>query len=93
MCIRDRPISLADAEDADFILLAGIDDRRSRHYYEHMIATGLSRGLPLICVNPDLMRITPEGLKPGAGGVADRYQSRGGKAVSYTHLDVYKRQR
>lgn len=85
------PISLADAEDADFILLAGIDDRRSRHYYEHMIATGLSRGLPLICVNPDLMRITAAGLKPGAGGVADRYQSRGGKVryIGKPHLEIY----
>jgi HAD superfamily hydrolase (TIGR01459 family) len=85
------PISQAEAEEADFILLAGIDDTKPRLYYEQMIATGLGRGLPMICVNPDLMRITPEGLKPGAGGVADRYQARGGKVryLGNPQLEIY----
>ncbi|MFZ4539386.1 TIGR01459 family HAD-type hydrolase [Propionivibrio sp.] len=76
------PIWLADAEAADFILLAGIDDAKPQKYYEQMMATGLKRGIPLICANPDLMRITAQGLKPGAGALADRYQASGGK-VSY----------
>jgi HAD superfamily hydrolase (TIGR01459 family) len=76
------PISLAEAEEADFILLAGIDDMKPPHYYEQMIAVGLERGLPLICANPDLKRITPEGLKPGAGAIADCYEA-GGGTVNY----------
>jgi HAD superfamily hydrolase (TIGR01459 family) len=76
------PIVLAEADEADFILLAGIDDTKPPHYYEQMIASGLRRGLPLICANPDLMRITPAGLKPGAGAIADRYEA-GGGTVNY----------
>jgi HAD superfamily hydrolase (TIGR01459 family) len=89
LCSDDRsefpeglPILLADAEEADFILLAGIDDQRPQEYYDRIVATGLRRGLRLICANPDLVRITPQGLKPGAGALADRYHASGGR-VSY----------
>lgn len=85
------PICLADVEDADFILMAGIDDAKPQEHYEHMTAIGLKRGIALICANPDLMRITPQGLKPGAGAMAARYQAGGGK-VSYIgkpHPEIY----
>lgn len=85
------PICLADAEEADFILLAGIDDAKPQEYYEHVMATGLKRGIALLCANPDLMRITPQGLKPGAGAMAGRYQAGGGKVtyIGKPHPEIY----
>jgi HAD superfamily hydrolase (TIGR01459 family) len=77
------PIRVAETvEEADFILLAGIDDRISQQDYDHIIATGVRRRIPLICANPDLTRITADGLKPGAGAMASNYQLNGGN-VSY----------
>ena len=86
------PITRVESVDnADFILLAGMDEKLSQQDYEHIIATGVGRKIPLICANPDLTRITLEGLKPGAGAMAGDYQRRGGE-VSYIgkpHPEIY----
>ena len=72
------PVALAELDVADFILLTGMDDTRPMADYERMIEVGIRRGLQLVCANPDLARITPAGLKPGAGAIAARYAARGG---------------
>lgn len=85
------PIALAELEAADFILLTGMDDTRPMTDYERMIEVGVGRGLPLVCANPDLARITPTGLKPGAGAIAARYAARGGVVhyVGKPHPAIY----
>ena len=47
--------------------------------------------MPLVCANPDLARITPDGLKPGAGAIAERYAARGGEVhyVGKPHRKIY----
>lgn len=70
-------------EDADFILLAGIDEDKSGKFYEHTLAYGSMRNLPLICANPDQIRITAHGLLPSCGAIAQRYEALGGEAVIY----------
>lgn len=80
-------------EEADFILLGGIDESRSGSFYEHALAYGSRRNLPLICANPDEIRITAAGLLPSCGALARRYQSLGGEAVCYIgkpHPEIYR---
>jgi HAD superfamily hydrolase (TIGR01459 family) len=86
------PISLAEnVEEADFILLAGVDDKTPQQDYDHMIANGVRRGITLVCANPDLTRITPDGLKPGAGAMAQSYQNKGGRVIyiGKPHPEIY----
>lgn len=85
------PIALSGLDEADFILLTGMDESRPMDDYERMIATGVRRGIPLLCANPDLARITPEGLKPGAGAIAARYEAEGGTVhyVGKPHREIY----
>lgn len=80
-------------EDADFILLAGIDESKSGKFYEHTIAYGSMRNLPLICANPDEIRITARGLMPSCGAIAHRYEALGGDKVHYVgkpYPEIYK---
>jgi len=76
----DIPLS-ENLEDADFILLTGLSPDISEAVVDWVIDTGISRGLPLICANPDHIRITTEGLKPSAGMVALRYEAAGGAVI------------
>jgi len=89
--VNGLPISLSDLDQAEFILLTGMDDARPLADYERMIDTGIRCGIPLLCVNPDLARITPDGLKPGAGAIAARYAARGGIVhyVGKPHRAIY----
>ena len=85
------PIILNRPEAADFILLTGMDDTRPMREYERLVELGVLRGMPLVCANPDLARITSTGLKPGAGAIAARYAARGG-VVNYVgkpHRAIY----
>ncbi|GBG14738.1 HAD family hydrolase [Novimethylophilus kurashikiensis] len=70
-----------DLDDADFILLSGLNPDISESTIDMLIETGVSNGLPLICANPDHMRITNHGLKPSAGMVALRYEAAGGAVI------------
>lgn len=86
------PIILARPDAADFILLTGMDDTRPMTEYERLVELGVLRGMPLVCANPDLARITPGGLKPGAGAIAARYAERGGVVhyVGKPHREIYE---
>ncbi len=65
--------------DADFILLLGIDTpRRSLADYRPALAAGVRRGIPLLCANSDLVRLTRSGLQPASGALAQKYAAMGG---------------
>ena len=85
------PVTLSALDEADFVLLTGMDDARPMADYDRMIDSGVRRGIPLVCVNPDLARITPGGLKPGAGAIAARYTARGDVVhyVGKPHRAIY----
>lgn len=79
-------------EEADFVILASIEPSMPQAELEHLMHRCLMEGLPIICTNPDRVRITPEGTAPGTGALAERYQKRGG-TVSYVgkpHPKVYE---
>lgn len=81
-----------NAEDADFLYLAGVPDYAKLEAYLPALTVGAERGLPLICANPDIIAIYPNGGRGMApGGVARRYEEMGGKAiyVGKPHRPVY----
>lgn len=65
-------------EQADFILNAGTN-REPIEWYVPELSAGVGHGLPMICANPDLVSVTPEGeliITPGT--VARKYEELGG---------------
>ena len=86
-------VSFVDSIDqAGVILLAGIDDTLPPSFYEAIIEEGVARKLPLVCTNPDLTRITSNGLQPSAGSIAQEYQTRGGKVhfIGKPYPEIYR---
>lgn len=67
-----------DVAEADFILMAGTN-REPLDYWEPILQAALARGIPMVCANPDLVSVTPEGkLVICPGQVARRYEAIGG---------------
>ena len=68
-----------DLADAEFILMAGTN-REPLDHWEPILQEALGRGIPMICANPDMVSVTPEGeLVICPGQVARRYEEIGGK--------------
>ena len=87
--LEAEPVRSIDT--ADFILLTGVSDALPADYYHRTFERGATRSLPLVCVNPDLVRITPGGLMPGAGALARDYAARGGtvRYIGKPHPEIY----
>jgi len=84
---------VAGAAAADFVLLSGSDaPARSFADYEAALAPAAARGLPLICANPDVQTITPDGMPFGAGQVARRYEAMGGEVrfIGKPYPEIYR---
>src|SRR5438105_1149992 len=84
---------VARVEDADFLMVIGIDSPRlGVADYETWLAAGAARRLPMICANPDITRVSPDGLVDAPGALARRYEELGGE-VSYhgkPHPAIYE---
>lgn len=81
-----------NAEEADFLYLAGVKDYAELEPFVAVLETGAKRGIPLICANPDIVAIYPNGGRGMApGGVARHYEQLGGTAiyVGKPHRPVY----
>ncbi|SMC98564.1 HAD-superfamily class IIA hydrolase, TIGR01459 [Fulvimarina manganoxydans] len=86
-------IAVNDAEDADLIVIAGSQaDRISMDAYAERMGPAAKRGVPAICTNPDHQMLTPSGLAPGAGAIADLYGELGGHVtfVGKPHGEIYE---
>lgn len=72
-------------EDAEFLLLSGAGGAAiSISHYEEALQASLARGLPMVCVNRDLVSVSPEGeLVECSGMVARRYEALGGSVRYY----------
>jgi len=67
-----------DLEAANFILCAGTD-RQDMEAYRPLLDDGLARQLPMVCANPDLVSVQPDGsLKICPGTIAEAYRAMGG---------------
>ena len=96
----DRGAALLDGLDveqvtlisqANVILLTGVDDSVPRGDYQAIFELGCARGLPLICANPDLVRVTDQGILPSAGEFARLYEELGGTVhyIGKPYPDIY----
>ncbi|MEO5692537.1 MAG: TIGR01459 family HAD-type hydrolase [Usitatibacter sp.] len=71
---------VARIDDADFLMVIGIDSPRlGIADYEPLLAAGAARRLPMICANPDIVRVSPDGLVDAPGVLAQRYEQLGGE--------------
>ncbi len=80
-------------EDAEFLLLAGVDDDARLEDFSLHIEVAAGRGLPMVCANPDIVAVLPDGrFGMGPGAVAHHYEQLGG-AVGYVgkpHRPIYQ---
>ena len=66
-------------EAADFIAVIGTDSpRRNLPDYEAQLQAGIRLRLPMICTNPDLVRLSPQGAIEAPGVLSRRYEALGG---------------
>jgi HAD superfamily hydrolase (TIGR01459 family) len=90
-------IRLADADTAEMILCSGLydDTRETPDDYAGLFARLSSRGVPMICANPDILVGRGDKLVYCAGALAAAYAGVGGQ-VTYAgkpHLPIYQRAR
>jgi HAD superfamily hydrolase (TIGR01459 family) len=81
-----------DVAEADFILMAGTN-REPLEHYEPVLQSALARDIPMICANPDLVSVTPDGeLVICPGQIAHRYEEIGGFVHWHgkPHREVYE---
>jgi HAD superfamily hydrolase (TIGR01459 family) len=82
-----------EVADADFVLLAGTEDDARLEDFGAVLEQAAARDLPLICANPDVVVVRPDGsfgMAPGA--VARHYEGLGGRValVGKPHRPVYE---
>ena len=82
----------ADIETAEFLLGIGLDDASNRvEDHEPVLQAAAAGGLPMICVNPDLLVIRLGAQEPCAGALAARYEALGGRVRYFgkPYPDIY----
>ncbi len=84
---------VADLEQADFLLLGGVEDDARLEQFTAALEQAAARDLPMICANPDVIAVQPGGgfgIAPGA--VARHYEDLGGRVVyiGKPHRPVYE---
>ena len=81
------------AEQADFALLAGLSDQQDAHSLMPPLRSALACRLPLVCANPDRVRLTSRGLQAACGSLAQDYADQGGQVlwVGKPHPMIYAR--
>lgn len=91
--VEGLPVTVVDAiEDAAFILLSGTDADATLADFEPALQQALARGLPLVCANPDIVVVGPQGTEMAPGTIARHYAALGGR-VGYTgkpHPPIYR---
>jgi HAD superfamily hydrolase (TIGR01459 family) len=78
-------VTLAGPEEADLVLCTGLfdDDNETLEDYSAIFAKLLARDLPMICANPDVIVQRGDKLVYCAGGLAQAYETLGGKVVYF----------
>ena len=71
-------IRVSQPEAVDLLLLAGSQaDRVSMPSYRSLLAKAAQLRVPMLCTNPDIEMLTPQGIHPGAGAIAELYAQMG----------------
>jgi len=76
---------VTDVEEADFLFALSMDaPRQSVSGWQAVMKRAVARDLPMVCGNPDLAQVTPEGrLLEAVGLLAVRYAELGGQVRSH----------
>jgi HAD superfamily hydrolase (TIGR01459 family) len=88
------PFEVVDRiDDADFLLLGGIEDDARLEDFSAFLEAAAGRGLPMVCANPDIVAVLPDGgfgMAPGA--LAHHYEQLGGRVgyVGKPHRPIYE---
>lgn len=81
------------AEDADFLLLGGTEDRARLEDFRDALEDAALRDLPMICANPDIVAVQANGMFGMApGAVARHYEGLGGRVfyAGKPHRPIYQ---
>jgi HAD superfamily hydrolase (TIGR01459 family) len=81
------------ADDADFLLLGGIEDAARLDDFRHALERAAARDLPMVCANPDVVAVRANGIFGVApGAVARHYEGLGGRVfyVGKPHRPIYQ---
>ena len=79
--------------DATFILNTGLAaESETVADHEPLLGAGATRGLPMVCANPDLEVIRDGVREPCAGALAARYEELGGRVLYHgkPHRPIYQ---
>lgn len=98
---RDGPtfhgldVNFAPLEHADYIVCTGLfdDETETAEDYREILLKALSRKLPMICANPDIIVERGHKMIYCAGAIAELYRELGGDVTFYgkPHLPAYQR--
>jgi HAD superfamily hydrolase (TIGR01459 family) len=81
--------------EADYIVCTGPfdDETESAEDYREMMGQALTRKLPLVCANPDIVVERGDRLIYCAGAIAELYREMGGEVIFYgkPHRPIYDR--
>jgi HAD superfamily hydrolase (TIGR01459 family) len=85
--------TVADADEADFLLLGGIEDTARLEDFQGVLERAAARDLRMVCANPDIVAVQANGvfgMAPGA--VARHYEGLGGRVfyVGKPHRPIYQ---
>lgn len=86
------PIETVELNDAEGILCAGPEDPRADpESWRPVLLSAKAQGLPLLCLNPDIVVDHGENREWCAGAVAQMYEDMGGEALYYgkPHAPIY----
>ena len=90
---KPLPVERVDMKDADSIICTGLWDDRTEtpDDYKELIANGINRKLPMLCVNPDISVDVGETRIYCGGAVAKAYADAGGVVQYYgkPHPPIY----
>lgn len=81
-----------DLHEADVLVASGVQERSPDHW-DALFVEASARGLVMLCLNPDLHSVLPDGrLVWCPGAFADRYASYGGRVQSWgkPHRAIYE---
>jgi HAD superfamily hydrolase (TIGR01459 family) len=77
------PVTFADEDDCELIACTGLfdDERETPEDYDDSFADWQARGVPMLCMNPDIVVERGDRLVWCAGALAERYRERGGETI------------
>lgn len=77
------PVAFAEEDDCELVSCTGLfdDEHETPQDYDESFADWQARGVPMLCVNPDIVVERGDRLVWCAGALAERYRERGGETV------------